>query len=489
MKRKSLLALLILGLIFSLMPAGALAAYSYETPVIEVIKSVNFRTGPSTDDARIRYLQVGEVLDVISEPNSNWVQARDASGTVGYVSSSATYIKKSFKTVYPEPNGKIVASVSFRTGPSVDNARIRYLSAGESIWVLERVNDYWFKAADTNNVIGYVSTSSKYITTTFSSEPSQSIPSEEEVLTPIGEPNGQVVASVSFRTGPSIDDSRIRYLQAGELIWILEAAGDSWFKAADENNTVGYVSSSSKYIDTMFNAVSEAEEASYIEEPNATVLKSVSFRTGPSTDDSRIRYLQAGEPLWILDKPNSYWYKAKDKNGVIGFVSTSSSYLTTTYVEAWKTLDPSVAAEMAIEAGLKYLGTPYQFGSSRLDTSTFDCSDFVRQAYLDGIGIKLPGDSRQQGDFIKEQQAGQVVTDWRQLKRGDLMFFMEYAGYKASSYAGIDKSTETIRHVGIYLGNGQVLHTYSIASGGVKINDIAGTHWEYRFLYGGSVLK
>ncbi|MBB3071629.1 cell wall-associated NlpC family hydrolase [Paenibacillus baekrokdamisoli] len=69
-----------------------------------------------------------------------------------------------------------------------------------------------------------------------------------------------------------------------------------------------------------------------------------------------------------------------------------------------------------------------------------------------------------------------------------LMFFTNYAGTKASSYANINKDKAVISHVGIYLGNGQVLHTYSTESGGVRTNDITGTHWEYRFLFGGSAL-
>ncbi|WP_328285281.1 NlpC/P60 family protein [Paenibacillus alkaliterrae] len=60
---------------------------------------------------------------------------------------------------------------------------------------------------------------------------------------------------------------------------------------------------------------------------------------------------------------------------------------------------------------------------------------------------------------------------------------------KSSSYQGINKNTARITHNGIYLGNGKVLHTYSVKSGGVRIDKIDGTHWEKRFLFGGSVIK
>ena len=147
---------------------------------------------------------------------------------------------------------------------------------------------------------------------------------------------------------------------------------------------------------------------------------------------------------------------------------------------------PSQQAERVIAAGMKYLGTPYEFGSDRSTTTTFDCSDFVRQAFIDGVGLKLPADSRSQGQYLKNK--GGVITDWTKLKPGDVMFFMSYRGSKPSAYAGVDKSTARITHNGIYLGNGKVLHTYSKEAGGVRIDDLANRHWEYRFLFGGSVL-
>lgn len=142
--------------------------------------------------------------------------------------------------------------------------------------------------------------------------------------------------------------------------------------------------------------------------------------------------------------------------------------------------------QSVINAGMKYLGTPYEFGADRSSTKTFDCSSFTRRAFLDGAGIKIPADSRKQAAYVKAN--GQVSTNWRQLKPGDLMFFMSYKGSKPSNYAGINKSKQRITHVGIYLGNGKVLHTYSKRAGGVKIDNIAGTAWENRFIFGGSAL-
>lgn len=140
-----------------------------------------------------------------------------------------------------------------------------------------------------------------------------------------------------------------------------------------------------------------------------------------------------------------------------------------------------------IQAGMKYLGKPYEFGSDRSNTETFDCSDFVRQVFLEGKGITLPSNSRTQAEYIKKN--GLVNTDWKKLKPGDIMFFMSYRGSKESDYNGINKTTERITHNGIYLGDGKILHTYSKASGGVRIDTIEGKHWESRFLFGGTVVQ
>lgn len=143
--------------------------------------------------------------------------------------------------------------------------------------------------------------------------------------------------------------------------------------------------------------------------------------------------------------------------------------------------------EKIIDMGMKYRGTPYEFGSDRDNTRTFDCSDFVRHIFKEAVGVTLPTDSRKQGDYVRD--LGGTKSRISDLKRGDLMFFMDYRGSDPGDYNGIRKSSERITHVGIYLGNGQILHTYSKESGGVRVDRITDTPWEYRFLFGGSALK
>jgi len=301
----------------------------------------------------------------------------------------------------------------------------------------------------------------------------------------------EVQSSVNMRTSPSTSASIVRSLKKGEQITVIEKVNSYWYKVSDSSGKTGYISTSAQYI--------ELQNSVPAQDGNAVALSSVSFRKSASTSGERIRYLKKGEQVTIVAKTNSYWYEVKDSNGIRGFVSTDSSYLNVTgNIPGGSTggngggtvTTPDTSKDKQIEkiisAGMKYLGTPYEYSSDRNTTTTFDCSDFVRQAFLDGVSLKLPADSRQQGQYVKEN--GSTTTNWKQLKRGDIVFFMSYKGTKASAYNGIDKSKASITHDGIYLGDGKVLHTYSQEGGGVTISSIQGTHWEYRILFGGSAL-
>ncbi|MEK3911629.1 C40 family peptidase [Paenibacillus sp. FSL H7-0331] len=296
-----------------------------------------------------------------------------------------------------------------------------------------------------------------------------------------------IVSSVNFRTGASVDSSSKGFLKAGETVEILSKINDYWYKIRDSKGETGYVSTSSQYIKETSSGGSGTTDPS-----SAVIVSSVNFRTGASTDSSSIRFLKAGETVKILSKVNDYWYKVSDSNGVTGYVSTNSQYIkpSTSGGSSGGSGgnnggNTSNTINSVIKAGKSYLGTPYEYGSDRSNTNTFDCSDFVRQAFKDGANITLPSDSRQQGDYVRK--IGKTTTNWSNLKVGDLMFFMDYKGTSKSAYPS-NTANQRITHVGIYLGDGKILHTYSKESGGVRIDTIDNRHWEYRFIFGGSAL-
>nr|WP_255807925.1 C40 family peptidase [Cohnella mopanensis] len=302
---------------------------------------------------------------------------------------------------------------------------------------------------------------------------------------------GTIQSGVNFRTAPSTSGAVIRMIGKGEEVVVLSKINSYWLQVKDSSGNVGYISSDSKYLSVNSSSGSTGGNGA-VTGGNATIVSSVSFRTSPSVSASRIRYLSKGEKVTVTGQPNSSWYAVTDSKGQSGYVSTDKQYIAVSGsipgpAPSQPSTDPgSNQVESIIAAGMKYLGTPYEYGSSRDNTNTFDCSDLIRQMFKDAIGVTLPSDSRGQGEYVRGK--GAVTTDWHQLKRGDLMFFMDYKGTKASSYSGKKPFGDKISHAAIYLGDGKVLHTYSKESGGVRTDSISGKHWEYRFLYGGSAL-
>jgi cell wall-associated NlpC family hydrolase len=91
----------------------------------------------------------------------------------------------------------------------------------------------------------------------------------------------------------------------------------------------------------------------------------------------------------------------------------------------------SQAAQIAIDAAMAQRGKPYVWAAS--GPGSFDCSGLTAYAFK-AAGITLPHSSRMQS------QMGQPVSR-DQLQPGDLVFFYS-----------------PVSHVGIYIGNGQMVH-------------------------------
>jgi len=96
-------------------------------------------------------------------------------------------------------------------------------------------------------------------------------------------------------------------------------------------------------------------------------------------------------------------------------------------------------------------GVPHRDGGS--DRRGIDCSAFVERTFIDQFHMRVPGTT----DVLKN--FGSPVSR-RNLQVGDLVMF---------------KTGIIMRHVGIYLGNGQMLHVSSRR--GVSISPINSGYW------------
>ena len=103
--------------------------------------------------------------------------------------------------------------------------------------------------------------------------------------------------------------------------------------------------------------------------------------------------------------------------------------------------DAALGRQIA-DYGLQFVGNPYVYGGTSL-TNGADCSGFVQSVYRN-FGINLPRTSGEQG------ACGSAVASLAEAQPGDLIW-----------YSG---------HIGIYIGNGQIVHASS-AKTGIKVSN------------------
>ena len=119
--------------------------------------------------------------------------------------------------------------------------------------------------------------------------------------------------------------------------------------------------------------------------------------------------------------------------------------------------DPAFAALMA--EATKYIGWPYVWGGSSPSTS-FDCSGFVCWVYTASGVHNLP---RTTAQGIYNQCA---IISSSEAKPGDIIFF-----------TGTYNSPGPVSHVGIYVGDGMMLHCGSL----IQYANINSSYWQTHF--------
>ena len=112
----------------------------------------------------------------------------------------------------------------------------------------------------------------------------------------------------------------------------------------------------------------------------------------------------------------------------------------------------------------QWLGTPYRYGGE--DKRGVDCSGLVLNVYRSALGIKLPRNSAAQADFCSPLSKGQLLP-------GDLIFF------------ATSKGNKKISHVGIYVGDGKMIH--SSTSKGVIVSNISDDYYMRTYACAGCV--
>ena len=114
----------------------------------------------------------------------------------------------------------------------------------------------------------------------------------------------------------------------------------------------------------------------------------------------------------------------------------------------------------------QYLGVGYQFGAGPYaNTGKFDCSSYTQ--YVFGkFGVLLPRSTRDQAN------TGTYVSR-KALRVGDLLFY-----YMPSR----SRTNTTVGHVGIYLGNSQMINAGTVPIRGVQITNMGTAYWKRTYI-------
>lgn len=108
----------------------------------------------------------------------------------------------------------------------------------------------------------------------------------------------------------------------------------------------------------------------------------------------------------------------------------------TPFLAAATPLDETLLRDSVITVARSQLGTRYRFGA-QAPGKAFDCSGLIRYV-MGALRLDLPRTAHEQAKLGRE-----VARDTSQLRPGDLLTF---------------GTSRHITHIGIYAGNGQVIH-------------------------------
>ena len=273
---------------------------------------------------------------------------------------------------------------------------------------------------------------------------------EEDMAVAIGATTG---SSLRLRSGPSLDASIITMLDEDVPVAVLDDTLDGWYKI-NYNGNSGYVSADYMLIDqdNIFDAYGRVEG------------DGVNVRSNSSTDGQVLTVMNRNS-IATVNGFEDGWYKIT-ANGVDGYIR--SDYLTMCGSSAASaTGSLGSTANDVVSFAKQYLGTRYAYGGS--SPSGFDCSGFTMYVYKH-FGYSLPHTATGQW----QSGYGTRIYNISELQPGDLVFFCDPSRSNGKACS----------HAGIYVGNGQHIHSSSSRSGGVIISDLTSGYYNTYFVGG-----
>lgn len=249
--------------------------------------------------------------------------------------------------------------------------------------------------------------------------------------------------NLNIRQKATKDSKSVGKMTNHDACEIVGEDGD-WLKV-ESGKVKGYVKS--EYLLTGDEALAVAkEEIITVATVNTTTLR---VREEASAESSVLSLVGEGEDL-VVEESKGGWYKVEvdDQKGYISgdYVDISEKLPTAQSVTELKYGEGVSDVRVAlVQYALQFVGNPYVWGGTSL-TNGIDCSGFTMQVYAH-YGISLPHHAASQPSYGKRISASEA-------RPGDLFFY---------------GSGSSIGHVGIYIGNGQIVHASNPRTG-IKIS-------------------
>lgn len=301
--------------------------------------------------------------------------------------------------------------LNFRSAPGMSGRVIDLIPCGSEVDIIQDMDDWCL--IEWNGVYGYVA--SQYLAQEFTNEgvpasrasgaATQGANTASEDVT-----FGLILGDeVRFRKVGSLTSDVIGFFYRGIIVKVLEEA-TQWTKV-EFRDEIGYVSSQYVRVGTPTAEEFEAaENANYIGVWKASVTQtapSVSVQSAPAAQPTT----QANTPQQPVKEPSPAVQE-----------------------ESFKCISDDIIA-----SAKACLGVPYQSGGASM--KGFDCSGFTSFVFAqNGISLSRTATAQyKQGTYVSKSD----------LLPGDLVFFSN------------DGTGSNIEHVGIYIGDGKLIHASS----------------------------
>ncbi len=254
-------------------------------------------------------------------------------------------------------------------------------------------------------------------------------------------------SSLRLRAEASTSSDIVTTLDKSVAVAILDDSIEGWYKIAYEGNT-GYVSADYLLVD----------QDNVFETYGRVNSDGVNVRSGASTESEVLATVDTDTIVTVNGLVDG-WYDVTCKYGTEGYIRSDFLDLSES--------SSSSSGSAIVDTAKSYLGVNYVYGGA--SPSGFDCSGFTMYVYQQ-FGYSLPHTATGQW------QSGLGTRVWSigALQPGDLVFFND-----PSRNAG-----KACSHAGIYIGNGQFVHSSSSRSQGVIISDLTSGYY-YNYFVGG----